>query len=118
MLVPLTNAMATPANDACANASPTNDSPFQTTNAPTTAHNTPTISVAASARCMNGNINGSISNWGISGIANPSRLTVAAHVDGVEAVTEAHQRHARAIGRPQVRLVEYVAGRADGHDAP
>src|SRR6187551_235928 len=110
--------MATPANEACASASPTNESPFQTTNAPTTAQRTPTIRVAASARCMNGKRNGSSSRCGRSGIADPRRLAVASNVDGVVAVADLHQRHSRSVGRPQRLLAEYIGGPPGCHDAP
>src|SRR5918998_2564043 len=98
MLCPSTNALATPANDACASASPTNDSPFQTTNAPTMAQRIPTITVEASARCMNGKTNGSVSSRIRSGIADPGLVGVAAHVDGEEAVADPDERHPRTVG--------------------
>src|SRR5215211_5997784 len=118
MLCPATKAMATPANEACANASPTNESPFQTTNAPTTAQSTPTISVAASARCMNGKRNGSINSRTRSSIADAGLLAVAPDVDRVVAVAYLNQRHPRSVGRPQRLLAEHLRRSAAGHDPP
>src|SRR4051812_13344440 len=118
MLCPVTKAMATPANDACASASPTNESPFQTTNAPTTEHKIPTIRVAARARCMKGKRNGSTNNRGGSSIADASRLGVTPHVDGVVAVAHPHQRHPRAVRCPQRLFAEHRSGRAARDDPP
>src|SRR5687767_8289167 len=118
MLWPATKATATPANEACASASPTNESPFQTTNAPTTAQSTPTIRVAARARCMNGKRNGSIRSRSRSGIADARRLAMAPDVDRVVPVADPNQRHPRAVGRPQRLLVEDLGRRATGDDPP
>src|SRR3712207_6651000 len=101
MLCPSTYADATPAKEAWARASPMNDSPFQTTNAPTTAHSIPIITVAASARCMKASWNGSRSAW-------PSSLMVRAGVDGEEPPPDLDQAHPRSVRGPEVLLGDHL----------
>src|SRR6266540_3463559 len=118
MLRPNTNAMATPANDEWASASPINASPFQTTNAPMTAHSTPTITVEANARCMNANWYGSKRKRVTSAMRAPTLGVVVAGVDGEVPIADLDERHARAVGGPQVVFVEHLVRGPDRDQPP
>src|SRR3990172_1049704 len=82
MDTPNVKAAATPANEACASASPTKAMPRTTTNAPTTALTTPTNATASSARCMNSNSSGSANQAQTPMVSNaePSVMAVMVHV--------------------------------------
>src|SRR5688572_12031013 len=100
MLFLNSSASAMPANEAWASASPMKASPLVTTKAPTTAQTTPTISVASSARCMNGKASGSARSRGLA--------LMRSGIDGELICIDSHQDEVRAVSGLQISLSQHV----------
>src|SRR5207248_6221992 len=110
MLLRSNRARAMPAKDAWASASPMNASPFDTTKAPTTAQATATISVASSARCMNGKVSGSMSSRKLA--------LMRSGMDGEILRSDVERDYLGPVGGPQVCHGEDLGRGALGYDLP
>src|SRR3989304_1592633 len=106
MFPPSTKAVATPAKDAWARASPMKARPLSTTKVPMQALTTLIMRVAKRARCMKANPKGSRKN---------SQSSLMAVVVGVDRALKGMEHQVGLIGRVQIVLREGLGRRTIGH---